>query len=84
MIYPNVIVYDKPWYRDAALACMVLKQTNNIDMISNWIENIDEIYDMQNSNIKEPDNLGQLLYMMSCIENKNYELIDKILGKDEA
>jgi len=77
-IYPNILVYDKPWYRDAALTCMVLKQTNNTDLIDEWVNNITEIYDMQNANIKEPDNLGELLYIISTQENRNEELIDRI------
>lgn len=78
IIYPNILVYDKPWYRDAALASMVLKQTNNTDLITDWVESIDEIYDRQNANTKEPDNLGELLYIISTQENINYELVDKI------
>lgn len=77
-IYPNVIVYDKPWYRDAAIACMVLKQTNNTDLIKEWTENIEEIYDKQNAGIEEPDNLGELLYILSTQENINEDLVDRI------
>ena len=78
VIYPNIIVYDKPWYRDAALTCMVLKQTNNTDLISNWVNSITEIYDLQNDNNQEPDNLGELLYILSTQNNLNIDLIDKI------
>jgi len=78
VIYPNIIVYDKPWYRDAALTCMVLKQTNNTDLIDEWVNNITDIYDMQNANIKEPDNLGELLFILSTQENRNEELINRI------
>ena len=78
VIYPNIIVYEKPWYRDAALTCMVLKQTNNTDLIDEWVNNITDIYDLQNANVKEPDNLGELLFILSTQENKNEELIDRI------
>ena len=77
-IYPNILVYNEPWYRDAAMASMVLKQTNNTELISNWVENIDSIYDEQNAGNKEADNLGELLYIISTQENKNEELISKI------
>lgn len=77
-LYPNIIVYDEPFYRDAAMACMVLKQTNNADLVSEWISSIDKIYDEQNAGEKEPDNLGELLYMISTQENKNTDLITKI------
>ena len=78
IIYPNILVYDKPWYRDAALASMVLKETNNTDLISSWVKNISEIYDKQNNGNKEPDNLGQLLYILSTQKNINYKLVNKI------
>lgn len=82
VIYPNIIVYDKPWYRDAALACMVLKKTNNLDLIKDWVNNITEIYDKQNDGVEEADNLGELLYILSTQDEKNEELIQKI--EDEA
>ena len=81
-IYPNILVYDKPWYRDAALAAMVLKQTNNVDLISNWVKNITEVYDKQNKGNKETDNLGELLYLISTGKNINTKLVKKI--EDEA
>ena len=81
-IYPNILVYDSPWYRDAALAAMVLKQTKNSDLIKEWVDSITEIYDKQNGGIKEPDNLGELLYIISTQKDINYDLVNKI--KEEA
>ena len=78
IIYPNIIVYDKPWYRDAAMVCMVLKQTNNTDLIKDWVNNITEIYDKQNKGIEEADNLGELLYILSTQEERNEDLIRRI------
>ncbi len=80
VIKPNIIVYENAWYRDAAMVAMALNQTNNISLIKDWIDNITDIYDNQNGN-KEPDNLGELLYLLSFSENQN-NLIQKI--KDEA
>lgn len=77
-IYPNVIVYNKPWYRDAAMASMVLKYTNNTNLIKDWVNNITEVYDMQNKGIKEPDNLGELLFILSTQKNINKDLVNKI------
>lgn len=77
-IYPNIIVYDRPWYRDGAITAMVLKNTNNTDLISDWVKNINDIYDLQND-LKEPDNLGELLYILSTQEERNEELIDRIV-----
>ena len=78
VIYPNIIVYDKPWYRDAALTCMVLKQTNNTSLIKDWVPTIEEIYDRQNAGIEEPDNLGELLYILSTQKEINEDLVEKI------
>ena len=77
-IYPNIMVYNNVWYRDAALVSMVLKNTNNTNLISDWVNNITEIYDLQNKCNKETDNLGELLYILSTQENRNEDLINKI------
>ena len=76
-IYPNIIVYDKPWYRDAAITTMVLQRTENLDLIKDWVSSITEIYDKQNG-VEEVDNLGELLYIISTQEEKNEELIQEI------
>lgn len=77
-IYPNILVYDNPWYRDAALTTMVLKKTNSTYLIKEWVENISELYDKQNKGNLEPDNLGELLYILSSQDNINYELVNRI------
>lgn len=82
-IYPNIIVYENPWYRDAALVSMVLKETNNTDLIKDWVDNITEIYDKQNGGVEEADNLGELLVILSTQENKNNDLINKIESEAE-
>lgn len=76
-IYPNIVAYKTPWYRDAAITSMVLRQTNNTDLIKEWINNINDIYDGNNGE-NEPDNLGEVLYLLSLQEEKNNELIDRI------
>ena len=78
VLYPNIIVYDKPWYRDGAMAAMVLKYTNNTDLIKDWVMKIDAIYDLQNAGIEETDNLGELLYILSTQEDINYDLVNRI------
>lgn len=77
---PNFIAYPEVWYRDAAIIAMVLKETNNINHIEEWVNSIDKIYDEQNGN-KEPDNLGQLLYILSLVDNPNEKLIEEILNE---
>ena len=36
---PNFLVYKKTNYRAAAMMTMVLKQSNNLNLISNWVTN---------------------------------------------
>ena len=79
---PNFIAYKNSWYRDSAIIAMVLNETNNINQIEDWISKIDKIYDMQNG-CKEPDNLGQVLFLMSFIENKNESIIKDVLEEAE-
>jgi hypothetical protein len=75
---PNFVAYPEPWYRDAAMMAMVLERTQNIQLIEDWIMNLDEIYDMQNGE-KESDNLGEVLYLISLVSEKNHPLVPGIL-----
>lgn len=76
---PNLFVYQKPWYRDAAMMCMVLEQTGNLHLVYNWILSLKEVYDRNNAGNCEPDNLGQALYMISLVSDKSHPLVEKIL-----
>ena len=76
---PNFLVYDKPWYRDAAMMCMCLEQTGNLDLVTPWIEGLREPFDRNNAGHKEPDNLGQLLYMISLVSDASHPLVDVVL-----
>ena len=79
---PNYFVYDKPWYRDSAMMGMVLKATNNLHLIKDWILSITDLYDQNNAGNCEPDNLGQLLYLISLVSDKNHPMVQKAI--DEA
>ncbi len=81
-VYPNILAYDQVWYRDMAFAGLVFKNTNNLSLIKDYIANMDQIYDMQNHGEKEPDNLGQVLFLQSLISNPNQSLIEEV--KEEA
>lgn len=70
ILKPNVIVYENGWYRDAMIATMVLDKTNNLDLIKEWVDSIDKLYDEQNGN-KEVDNLGELLYLINITKSNN-------------
>lgn len=80
MFRPNILVYDNVWYRDAAIGAMVLEKTNQIDLISEGIRKIDSIYDNQNGT-NEADNLGEVLYLVSLIDNPDYDLINNIINE---
>lgn len=80
VIYPNIFVYDDVWYRDSAMGAMVLEKTGNIDLISDWILSIDSIYDKSNGE-EENDNLGELLYLLSLVTDKDNEMVKKVIDK---
>ena len=75
----NFLVYQKPIYRSAAMMTMVLKQTNNLNLISNWVTNLKEPYDRSFEGSPEIDNLGQALYIISAVSDSKHPLIEKIL-----
>jgi hypothetical protein len=77
---PNYFVYSKPWYRDAALMCMVLNQTGNLELVRDWILNLDQPFDLNNSGEQEPDNLGEVLYMISLVSDQTHPLVNEILA----
>lgn len=81
IIYPNVFTYDKPQYKDAAVAAMVLKKTDNIDIIKDWILSIDDIYDTKD---KDVTNLGELLYLLSLVTDKDNDMVKKIIKEADT
>lgn len=78
---PNFIVYDKPWYRDAAMMAMCLKTTDNVRTIQRWIEELKEPYDRNNRGDQEADNLGQLLYLISLTADKDHPLVKTVIAE---
>jgi len=81
---PNFLVYQKPTYRSAAMMTMVLKQTNNLNLISNWVKNLKEPYDRNVGGSPEIDNLGQALYIISAVSDSKHPLIEKILEEADG
>jgi len=76
---PNFLVYSKPWHRDAAMVAMCLEKTNNLHLIRPWILKLDEPFDRNNAGNCEPDNLGQVLYLISLVSDSSHPLVDKVL-----
>lgn len=80
---PNPLVYRKPWYRDAAMMGMVLEKTGNLDLVRDWILSLDEPYDCNNSGNREPDNLGQALYLISLVSDASHPLVKRLVEEAE-
>lgn len=81
---PNFMVYEKPWYRDGAMVAMVLAHTGNLDLIKPWILGLREPFDRNNKNEREPDNLGQVLYLVSLVSDANHPIVATILKEAET
>lgn len=78
---PNALVYQKPWYRDSAMVALALKETGNTDLLREWILNLREPFDRNNKNETEADNLGQALFLISLVSDKNHPLVAKVLAE---
>lgn len=81
---PNFIVYKKPWYRDGAMMAMVLQRTGNLDLITDWVRSLDEMYDRNNAGVNESDNLGQLLYLLAVTGCTDHPLIDRVIEEAKS
>jgi hypothetical protein len=84
MPLPNFLVYKKTNYRAAAMMIMVMKQTNNLNLISNWVASLKEPYDRSIEGSPEIDNLGQALYIISTVSDSKHPLIEKILEEADG
>lgn len=76
---PNFFVYAKPWYRDAALMAMVLRETGNLRLIRDWIMAIRDPFDRNNRGIAEADNPGQVLFLASLVSDKTHPAVPMAL-----
>ena len=81
---PNFLVYKKTNYRSAAMITMVLKQTNNLSLISNWVRSLREPYDRSIEGSPEIDNLGEVMYIISVVSDSKHPLIDRILEEADG
>lgn len=77
---PNFLVYSKAWRRDAAMMAMCFDKTDNVHLIKTWLLGLTDPYDKNNSGNSEPDNLGQDLYMMSLVADKNHPFVQTVLA----
>lgn len=85
---PNYLTYGNFWYRDGAIIAMVLEATDNLSQMKLNIETDEtfgyKIYDGARGGVNEPDNLGELLYMLSLKgEKKDSPIVEAILKEAE-
>ena len=80
---PNIFTYKKPWYRDGAMMALVLEKTKNLHLLRPWAFSLKSLYDKNNKGNCEPDNLGQLAFILSFFVDKNYPLIAEIYNEAE-
>ena len=78
---PNFFVYEKPWYRDGAMVALALRETGNLDLLKPWIPGLHEPFDKNNKGETEADNLGQVLFLISLVSDKNHPLVEKVLAE---
>ncbi len=78
---PNFFVYSKPWYRDGAMMALAFRETGNLALIRDWILGLREPFDRNNGGVTEPDNLGQALFLVSLVSDKNHPLVPKVLAE---
>jgi len=81
---PNFLVYSKPWYRDAAMMAMVLQRTGNTGLIREWVMSLRDPFDHNNAGNSEPDNLGEVLFLISCVSDRNHPLVGQTLKAVDA
>jgi hypothetical protein len=78
---PNLFVYRRPWYRDAAMVCMCLQKTGNLSLVTGWISGLREPFDGNNAGDCEPDNLGESLYLISLVSDASHLLVPETLRR---
>jgi hypothetical protein len=78
---PNFLVYPKPWYRDGAMVALALKETGNVGLLRDWILSLREPFDRNNAGETEPDNLGQVLFLVSLVSDKNHPVVARVLSE---
>ncbi len=76
---PNLWVYPRPWYRDAAMALMVLARTGNLHLVEDWVMGLRKVFD-GNNGCEEPDNIGQVLYMVSLFDAREHPIVPQVLS----
>ena len=75
----NFLVHTNPSYRDAAIICECLERTGNLHLVREWIASLREPFDYLDAGSREPDNIGQALFLVSLVGDKEHPLVSKAL-----
>lgn len=74
----NLFTQTRPSYRDAAIICEALRKTDNLALAREWISALDEPFDGAGPD-REPDNLGQALFLISLASDSAHPLVQRLL-----
>jgi hypothetical protein len=80
----NFLVQHTPRFRDAAIICEALRRTGNLDLVKDWILGLREPFDAAGDDAREPDNLGQALFLASLVADRSHPLVARALEAAEA
>jgi hypothetical protein len=80
----NFLVHNSPTYRDGAIIAECLRRTGNLGLVKEWILGLSEPFDYAREGEREPDNLGQALFLISMVADKEHPLVEKILEQAKA
>lgn len=80
----NFLTGSVPAYRDAAIICECLRRTGNLGLVKDWILNLQEPFDGARGGEREPDNLGQALFLVSMVSDRGHPLVAKVLEQAKA
>ena len=63
------------------MVALALKETGNLDLLKPWILGLREVFDKNNKGETEADNLGQALFLVSLVSDRNHPLVAKVLAE---
>jgi hypothetical protein len=77
----NFLTQTVPTYRDGAIIAECLRRTGNLGLVKDWIMGLNEPFDYARDGEREPDNLGQALFLISMVSDKDHPLVSAILDQ---
>lgn len=67
---PNLLAYDQPRFRDAAMACMALARTGHLPLVQDWLASLPHRLAPLPDDLPA-EALGQVLYLLSLHESRD-------------